>query len=300
MNNTVSAIAWAALGTFLFTLTYASSKLTGGEVSVFQIMFIRYVSGFSTLLIVASLTKTPFTSYRSNKPLSHFYRSICGSIGGICIVHASVIAPIADVTALGLTDGLITVLLSVIFLRERLGKHQWIGGVLCAAGAFVVVWGSTSDELLGSFSFGLWLALLGALLISVESILIKVLTFSEKPITILLYVNLFSMLILSIPAFYNWETPGLAHLMFFILLGPISIFAQYCWILAYRLEEVAVVTPINYLWIVFAAFLGYAFFNETPELYTLLGSSLIVLGGIVLSKRKKRMQLAQYSAIGNS
>lgn len=296
MNDTTKALLWAALGTFIFTLTYASSKLTGGEVHAFQIMFIRYVSGFSTILLVAFCTKTTFINYRSQKPVSHLYRSICGSMGGVCIVHASFIAPIADVTALGLTDGLITVLLSVIFLRERLGKHQWTGAVLCAVGALVVVWGSTSGELLGSFSFGLWLALLGALLISVESILIKVLTFSEKPITILLYVNFFSMLILSVPAYYTWETPTFAHLMFFILLGPIAIFAQYCWVVAYSLEDVAVVTPINYLWIVFAAILGYAFFNEALGLYTLLGSTLIVLGGIALTKRKNRTSSANYSA----
>ena len=285
MNNTAKALLWAASGTFLFTLTYASGKLTGGEIHVFQIMFIRYVSGFSIILLIALLSRPAFMNYRSDKPLCHLYRSICGSMGGVCIVHASFIAPIADVTALGLTDGLITVLLSVIFLRERLGKHQWIGGLLCAAGALVVVWGSSSGELLGSFGFGLWLALLAALLISVESILIKVLTFSEKPITILLYVNFFSMLILSVPAFYSWQAPSYAHMLFFTALGPIAILAQYCWVVAYRLEDVAVVTPINYLWIVFAAILGYAIFNEAPGLFTLLGSTLIVVGGIVLARR---------------
>ena len=279
------ALAWGALGTLLFTLTYASSKLTGAEVSAFQIMFIRYVSGTLTVLFIIKARKEPLSELRSNTPRFHLYRSFCGSMGGICIVHASAISPIADVTAIGLTDGLLTVVLSIIFLRERLENHQLIGASLCCLGAVIVVYGASDSELLVRFSTGLLLALLGALLVSIESVLIKILTFNEKPLAILLYVNFFSMLLTAVPGIYHWSALSLEQITFFVLLGPIAIFAQYCWVVAYSLEDVAVVTPINYLWIVFAAILGYLVFDETLGVYTLLGSVLITLGGIILARR---------------
>lgn len=286
MNKTIKALLWGALGTLLFTLVFASSKLTDGAIPAFQIMFIRYVSGFVVLFIIVICKKTRFSNYASKIPYYHMYRSVCGAMGGICIVHASHISPIADVTAIGLTDGLITVFLSVIFLREAVGPKQWFGGVLCGLGALVVVYCSNQGELLEHFSYGLWLALLGALLISIESILIKVLTSSEKALTILLHVNLFSMLITSIPALLTWHVPSLSQLLFFLALGPIAISAQYCWVIAYSLEDVSIVTPVNYTWIVFAAILGYVFFDEELGLFTFIGATLILLGGIVLAKKR--------------
>lgn len=284
MSKTVAALLWGALGTLLFTLGYASGKLTGGETSVFQIVFIRFASGFTTLLLIASFRKESITHYSSKHIHFHFIRSFCGSMGVVCIVHASHISSIADVTALSLTDGLLTVILSIFVLGEVVSKRQWFGASLCGAGALVVVLGSTTGKLFDSFNIGLWLALLAALLIAVESIVIKVLAMREKPIVILLYVNLFSMLVLLIPAIYVWETPGIEHFVFFILLGPIAITAQYCWIVAYKLENVSVVTPINYTWIVFAAILGYLFFDEQIGGYLVLGSVLITTGGIILAR----------------
>ena len=286
MNKTIKALLWGALGTLLFTLVFASSKLTDGAISAFQIMFIRYVSGFVVLLIIVLGKKTRFCSYASKRPHYHMYRSVCGAMGGICIVHASHISPIADVTAIGLTDGLITVFLSVIFLREAVGPKQWFGGLLCGLGALVVVYGSNQGELLEHFSYGLWLALLGAVLISIESILIKVLTTCEKALTILLHVNVFSMLITSIPALLAWQVPSLSQLLFFLALGPIAISAQYCWVIAYSMEDVSIVTPINYTWIVFAAVLGYIFFDEELGIFTIIGAALIVLGGVFLAKKR--------------
>ena len=287
MNQTMMALLWGALGTMLFTIIFASSKLTGGEISVFQIMFIRYVSGLLSLLFVTSFLKTALTSYKSTRPLFHFCRSISGSMGGLCIIQASYLSPIADVTALSLTDGLLTVLLSVWFLGEVVGKTQWFGGFLCGAGAFIIVYGASNGIIFAELSGGLWLALLGALLISIEAILIKVLTSNERAMTILLHVNFFSILILLVPAFYFWHMPNVMQLMFFVSLGPIAVFAQYCWIKAYSMEDVSIVTPINYTWILFAAVLGYFFFNEKISQYTLVGSVFITLGSIVLAKYSK-------------
>ena len=280
---------WGLLGTLLFTLVYASAKLTGGEISAFQIMFIRFISGFFTVIIVVLVNglnskDSRLKKYSSKRPHYHFLRSLCGSMGAVCIIHAGVISPIADVTALGLTDGLITMLLSILFLGERVRKIQWIGAFFCGIGACIVVYGSNEGVLFENLSIGLWLALFGALLLSVESILIKVFTFTERPLTILLYVNFFSISIMAIPAFYNWHIPSIGEILFMILLGPIAISAQYCWVMAYKLADVSLVTPINYTWIVFAALLGFFLFEEELGIQIIIGSACIVLGGIILSR----------------
>ena len=288
MNKTVCALLWGLLGTFLFTLVFASGKITGGEISPFQIMFIRYISGFSLLVLIALSGNKPIHYYSSQRPGFHVCRSLCGTMGAVSFIHASQISPIAQVSALGLTDGLLTVILSIIFLGERVNVNQWLGALLCGFGAFVVVYDSNQSSFSMNFEFGLWLALIGALLIAIESVLIKLLTATENIMTILLQVNFFSMLILSLPALYSWSTPNIEQLLFYLALGPIAITAQYCWVKAYSLEDASVVTPINYSWMVFAALLGYLFFNESLGVYTLIGSVLIAIGGVMLARHSRQ------------
>ncbi len=74
------------------------------------------------------------------------------------------------------------------------------------------------------------------------------------------------------------------YCQFMILLGPIAISAQYCWVIAYKLADVSLVTPINYTWIVFSALLGYFLFEEELGIPVIIGSACIVLGGIILSR----------------
>ena len=56
---------------------------------------------------------------------------------------------------------------------------------------------------------------------------------------------------------------------------------------AYRIASPAVVSPFEYSILLWSTLSGWFFFNEVPELKTLIGMILIVCGGIYIFIREK-------------
>ena len=56
---------------------------------------------------------------------------------------------------------------------------------------------------------------------------------------------------------------------------------------AYRIASPAVVSPFEYSILVWSSLSGWFFFNEIPDLKTVIGMILIVFGGIYIFIREK-------------
>ena len=56
---------------------------------------------------------------------------------------------------------------------------------------------------------------------------------------------------------------------------------------AYRIASPAVVSPFEYSILIWSSLSGWFFFNEIPNLNTIIGMILIVLGGIYIFIREK-------------
>ncbi|URK88721.1 hypothetical protein LP421_17440 [Rhizobium sp. RCAM05350] len=85
------------------------------------------------------------------------------------------------------------------------------------------------------------------------------------------------------PAIMAWKDASLSAMAPFLLLGPIAVVAQYCVVRGYRLASLAIVGPVDYAWLVFAALIGFLFFNEIPTMGVLAGAAIIAIGGVVLA-----------------
>jgi drug/metabolite transporter (DMT)-like permease len=285
ISNRHKSFLWALLGTFLFSLFYASGKLTSAPVAIFQLLFLRYIGGLLVIVAIARMKRSLSLVTRSKYKMMHFYRAALGSGGALCFIYGGMISPISDITALGLTDGIFTILLSAFLLKEVVSIRQWFWICVCAFGAFYVVYFSAKQPIFVGLSYGLILALAGSILISFESILIKVLVQRDASLTVLFYVNLFALLIMGTPTLIFWKTIDLRSALECVMFGPIAISAQFCWMRAYQLEKVSIVTPVNYTWVCFSAVIGYFLLNEGININTLAGSIIICIGGYFLMKK---------------
>ena len=199
------------------------------------------------------------------------------------MIYSSANMPIVDATAIGLLDTVFLVLIGVFFLYEHISIRHWAAIGICFAGVVAIM---LSKGVFREMSVDYWwpalCALLGALLIALESVMIKRFTQSERRMTILLYANGFGILLLCIPAVLSWGSLNLLHNLAFLLLGPIAILAQYMTLRGYQLADLSVVGPVNYTWLIFAAIIGFVGFGEMPTQWTVIGALLIVLGGVFL------------------
>lgn len=278
------AIAWVTVGTALFSLIFASGKFADGCATPLQILFLRYIGGLTTLLLVVAVRRERLSNYRSPKPLSHFMRAVFGASGGGALIYASANMPIMDATAIGLLYVVFVIPLGVLVLKERLNR-QYLGAIaICCAGAAIITASRDAfTEFHLAYAFPAGIAVLGAALLAVEGLMIKILSHSDRAMTVLLYVNTFGILLMAGPAATQWVPLSLESAMSFVLLGPLAVTAQYCIVQGYRLASLSIVGPVDYTWLIFAGMIGFLCFGEKPTLGVATGSAIIAIGGIMLA-----------------
>jgi len=283
-TENAEAIAWVATSTAIFSLIFASGKFAGDSASVFQINFLRSVGGFLTLAVIVLIRGEGLRNYTSRRPFAHFMRAIFGVCGALAVIQASADMPIVDATAMSLLYVVFVVLLGMLIFRERIGRRQAAGIVICGGGALTIMMARGAFQNFDPAYFTpALLAMSGAALFAFEGILIKVLSQSDRPLTVLLHVSIFGLMMLAVPTFLVWKPLPSMDILGYMLLGPLGIAAQYCTIRGYRMADISVVGPVDYSWLVFAALIGFAFFNEIPTIGVLVGAVLIAGGGIVLA-----------------
>ncbi|MDR6103355.1 drug/metabolite transporter (DMT)-like permease [Agrobacterium larrymoorei] len=190
------AIVWVTVGTALFSLIFASGKFANGSAGSLQILFLRYIGGLATLLLVLAVRHERLSAYRSPKPVSHFMRAVFGASGGGALIYASANMPIVDATAIGLLYVVFVIPLGVVFLRERLsGQHLGAIAVCCTGAAFIMASRGAFTAFHLAYLFPAGIAVLGAALLAVEGLMIKLLSSSDRAMTVLLYVNTFGILL---------------------------------------------------------------------------------------------------------
>lgn len=277
----IEAVLWVLLSTAAFTLVFAAAKFADGIIATFQIMFFRYIGSVLTLIILAANLGS-FSQYRSKAPQKHFLRAVFGCSAAAAITWASVHMPVADASAIGILYGVMTVILGIVFLKESVDIQQWLAVLISVVGALLVMYSQGAFQSNVSV-FPALIALLSAVLMASEGLLIRVLSQTETAMSMMFYINVFGIVLMAIPAFVEWQTVSIGVFAACLALGPLSILAQYCTIRGYRIAPLSVVGPIDYSWVIFAMILGFAVFDEAPTFGLIAGATLIIIGGVVLS-----------------
>ena len=287
LHSNAEAICWVAFGTALFSLTISSGKFAGAflglPITTAQIMIMRYLGGCSTVVLIVLASGKTIRSYRSNRPLSHLVRALFGVVSGWLLIQASAKMPSVDATALSLLYVVFIVILGMIVLHERLDRQHLLGITLCCMGAALIMVSRGAFQTLdAAYVLPALLALLGAAVMAFEGLLIKLLAQADRPIVIIAHVNIFALAFAIPIAMLDWAPISFLDLLPFMVLGPVALFAQYCFVRGYGLADIAVVGPAEYVWLIYSALIG-LFFGEIPTAGVLIGAAVIAAGGIVLA-----------------
>ena len=280
-----SGVAFALLAVCLFTPVFAAGRFLDAAAAGLVLIWLRYLSGAATLVLVVLVERRPIASLRSAQPLRHALRALLGAAAGACAIEAAARMPVAEAAAVGLVDGLLVLVLARILLGERVSGKTWLGALACGVGAALAI----AEGALATATFpwdGVLAALLGAAFMAGELLLLKTLARRDGALTVLLHVNVIATILLAAPALaviviQGLSVPLLAPLL---ALGPIALLAQAFNIAALRRADASTVGPVGYAWIVFAAAFGWLLFGETPAPLFWPGALLIVLGGVTLAR----------------
>ena len=119
------------------------------------------------------------------------------------------------------------------------------------------------------------------------SILLRSMSRSEKPLTIVFWFSVLSLLPLGLIYAFVAQPHGMATWGWMIAIGLLGGLAQLAMTGSLRLGPVSVVVPMDYFSLLWATLLGWWLFNAFPTATTWLGAPVIVASGLYIIWRER-------------
>lgn len=272
----VLATAFIA-GTMILAKALGTDKL-GEGLHPLQVSAGRFTFAWMALVTFFALRRPQIKS--PNFKL-HFSRSVLGWGGVTLMFAAAALIPLSDATAISFLNPVFAMVLAIPFLGEKVGRYRWFAAVLALIGACVLLRPSS-----GSIQLAGLLALLAAVLMGAELIVMKLITRNETGFQILLLNNSIGIFISVTAALFVWQMPSTQQWFALIALGLLMVCAQTCYITAMAMADASYIAPFSYMTLVFAAFYDFAIFAQVPDAFSFVGATLILTGAILLAWRE--------------
>jgi drug/metabolite transporter (DMT)-like permease len=270
---------WVILSCLCIASMAALVKTLGARLDSFQLAFFRASLGL--LFVLPFAIGAGWGVLRTRQPGLHVLRGIAGSVAMMCGFYALTRMSLADATAITFTTPLFLTLLAALVLHESVRWRRWSATALGFLGVLVML---RPGE--GVLELAALVALFGASCIATVRLVIKRLAASDGALTIIVWFGLVSTTVSAVPAALVWRTPTLFDLGLLVLLGCLASLTQVFMIRGYRAGEASALAPFEYFRLPFAMMYGFLLFAELPDLYTLLGASIIVASTLYIARRE--------------
>lgn len=278
----------AALWMIGSILSFSSMAVAGRFVSAvhstFEIMAIRSLIGFIVVVAIA-LVLNRLREVRGNRIKTHFFRNFFHFIGQNLWFFALATIPLAQVFALEFTSPIWVILLSLIFLGERLTRPRVVAAVLGFIGILVV-----ARPEMSMIDSGVIAAAMSAIFFAATIIMTKALTRHESIVSILFWLTgiqlCFGIVALALQPSITWPTS--ATLPWLIVIGLAGLVAHYCLTTALSLAPASFVMPIDFTRLPLIAVVGMVLFSERLDAMVLIGGALILFANWINIRGENR------------
>lgn len=270
------AMGLLVIGNIVAVFSDALIKTVGNDVAVFQFVFFRQLSAVLILI--------PFCWNSKTESLVaglkwHAVRAHIWLLGAIFMIFAISSMPLATANAIFYAAPLIMLPLATLLFKEQLSKPSIMAAIMGFIGVLVII---RPDQ----FDWAAISALIVAVTLAVNNLLIRKIPRSQTVAQTLLLTNL-----TGIPASFalalwegkpwDWSAFGTAAVSSMFIM----IYAATC-VVAYRAVDSNKIASAEYSGLIGAVVVGIAFFGEMPDAFMLIGTLMIIIPIIWLTKKE--------------
>jgi drug/metabolite transporter (DMT)-like permease len=202
--------------------------------------------------------------------------------------------PLADAIAIFFVEPLIVMLLSVIFLNEKIGWRRVAAAIVGFGGALLII--QPTYALFGAKAL---LPLLTASLFAVYLILSRKIGSTDHPYVMQFWSGIGGVAICTLFIILG-STAGLEDFAFTLpqsklataylaIVIVIATFGHLLIVVAFSRAEASILAPFQYLEIVTMTIAGYLVFGDFPSLVKWLGIAIIVSSGLYIFLRERKV-----------
>lgn len=285
----LTASLYATMSISFWGVSFVSTKAVLGKIDPYTLLGLRF--GIGALFLFVLLLIKRYKLYISLKYIPHLI--VLGILGVFVhqVLQATALLTI-DASSAGWLisfSPIFTVILSMLFLHEKMSISKTIGMVLAITGVILITTTRSGQSVDFSLNLGFFLMLLSTLNWAIYSILLRSLHIPFPAIVITFYMCLIGFMLTSPFIIRNkgWESLNLlthtewAHLVF---LGVfVSGIAYWYWGKALEVLEASKVSMFLYLEPLTTLIAAIILLHEKVILKSVLGGFTIILGVIIVN-----------------
>ena len=265
------------LGVGLFSINDALGKWLVADYGVGQLMMLRSIGAVIVLApMILSLRVNLIDPYRA--PLQ-VLRVLCAAVDTFAFYYATRFMPLADVMTFYMATPLIVTALSAPLLGEKVERFRWIAVGIGFVGVVIAL--KPSPQM---FSWAAPLALFGATMFALSQTITRQLRRTHwMPLVLWQFVGSGVIGAATIP--WAWTTPSPFDVGLMFLVGVVSMTCFIFITRALALARVAVLAPLQYSAILWAAIMGWLVWRDAPTLPIIVGNAIIIGSGLFVAAR---------------
>ena len=275
------------IATFFFAIMNVGVKFLS-TIPPVEIVFFRSIVTFVISLSILKFRRIQPFGKRKNRKLL-LIRGMAGAIALTLYFITLQSIPLASAVTIQFLSPIFTTILGIFIVKEKVSLWQELFFLVSFAGVLIVQGVDTRIT-----TFYLIVGMGAAFFSGVAFNMIRKLSTSESPLVIIFYFPLVTLPLTGGIVATNWVAPQGWEWLIIAFVGVATQFGQYYMTRAFQHEELARISSLRYLGIIYALFFGFVLFNESFTIYSYLGMAL-VLFGVFLNIRFKVKSISKSS-----
>ena len=270
-QSLTGAVMWMLGATSSLIAMALAGRALAAEISIFQIMFFR--NGICLAIVCVLVMRYGGDLLRTRRLGLHGFRNVVHFGAQAGWYYGLVRLPLSEVFAIEFTAPIWTAILAALFLGERLTTRRTFAILLGFAGILTILRPGIAE-----IEPAALVVLASAVGFASMFVITRSMASSEKPLTILFYMNLVQLPLSLTLALPDWVLPSAQLWPWVAVTGLAGLSTHYCFARAFALADAALVAPIDFIRLPVVAFIGYFLYAEPTSVFVFLGAAVIFTG----------------------
>lgn len=291
-NNVKLGALYMLGGMFLFSAVDTQAKFLTSTFHPTQIIWFRQLGLFIGVLLLLCLKGSTVLSTR--QPVLQLTRGGLAICSAVLFVYAIRHAELIDAVAVSFVAPFFVTILGALLLGEKVGVRRWSAVVVGFIGAMIIIRPGT-----GAVHPAVLLVIVAACFYALRQVIGRKLADTDKTQTTVAYTAIVGSLLITLPMPFVWVTPETtAQILLITTMTIMAAFAEVMVIKALEVAEAVVVAPIHYTLIIWGTLYGFVFFDHLPDIWTWVGTAVIVGAGVFTIRRSSKKLLQEQQDSG--
>ena len=271
-------------GSFIFTLFITLSKTLSTDFDPGFLAFWRSLIG--VIMMAPLFYRLGRGVLKVHRPVLILARSLFSTIGfvmGFYAVSDAMGLSLAEYNGISFSRALFLTMLAALLLKEAVGIHRWGATLVGFIGVLIMA------DIDGGTLLGVSLAIGSAAFLAAGITMVKILTADHSPVTLLIWANILSTLLILPIAILNWpqETVPWSQWAWIGVMSASGVIGQYFFIRAMSVGHASFLAPIDYLRLPMAAGVDLIIFKIWPEANLWVGAAIIIGATLYITMRER-------------